>query len=183
MKYHYCAFLLSLAACASPAWIIFPVDQHLTVQLPAKPKATNLDSMGVNKLLKYKTLPFQAFLAEDENGVYMIAVDASSRVDSIPTNANRDSLYTLGIKQILAREKGNRLLSRTRFHTPDGEGVELVVQISSPTTHTPLLVYDRILLAHHRLYNFNFTPYELLLDSMAHNEQRRRFFDSITIKP
>lgn len=183
MKYSYCLSLLSFAACASPAWISYPVDQYLTLQLPVKPKVTNLDSMGVNKLLKQKTLPLQAFLAEDENGVYMIAVDASSRVASIPVDVNRDSLYTQGVNQILQRTAGNQLVSRTRFHTSAGEGVELVVRLSSPITHTPLLVYNRILLAHHRLYNFNFTPYEALLDSTAHTAQRRRFFDSISVKP
>jgi hypothetical protein len=183
MKHSYYVVLLLLAACTSPAWITYPIDPYLTVQFPVKPKVTNLDSMGVNKLLKRKTLPFQAFLAEDDNGAYMVVVDASARVDSIPTNVNRDSLYTLGINQVLARVEGNRLLSRTRFHTPAGEGVELVLRVSTPKTHTPILVFNRILLAHHRLYNFNFTPYEAILDSTAHTEQRRRFFDSITVKP
>lgn len=183
MKYSYCIVLLALAACASPAWITYPVDQFLTIQLPAKPKVTNLDSMGINKLLRQKTLPFQAFLAEDENGAYMIAVDTRSRVDSVSADTTPDSLYTRGITQILKRADGNQLLSRTRFHTPAGEGVEFVLRISSPITHTPLLVYNRILLAHHRLYNFNFTPYEALLDSTAHTAQRRRFFDSISVKP
>jgi hypothetical protein len=106
MKHAYLLTLL-LGACASPAWITFPVDRYLTVQLPAKPKETNLDSMGVNKLLKYETLPLQAFLTQDENGAYAVVVDASSRVDSIPTNANRDSLYTLGVNQVLGQAKGN----------------------------------------------------------------------------
>jgi hypothetical protein len=183
MKYSYCIILFSLTACASPAWITYPVDQYLTVQLPTKPKVTNLDSMGVNKLLKKKTLPFQAFLTEGESGAYMIVVDASARVDSIPTDANRDSLYAQGIKQLLARANDNRLLSRTRFHTPAGDGVEFVMRVSSPTTHTPVLVFNRTLLAHHRAYTFTFTPYEALLDSTAHAAQRRRFFDSIIVKP
>jgi hypothetical protein len=183
MKHSYCVALLCLAACTSSAWITYPVDQYLTVQLPAKPKVTNLDSMGVNKLLKQKTLPFQAFLTEDQNGIYAIVVDASSRVERIPANSNRDSLYAQGIKQILARANDNRLLSRTRFNTPAGEGIELVVRTSSPETHTPLLVYNRTLFAHHRVYTFTFTPYEALLDSTAHTAQRRRFFDSITVKP
>lgn len=183
MKYSYYAALLLLTACSSPRWVTYPVDSYLTVQFPVKPKVTNLDSMGVNKLLERKTLPYKAFLAQDDNGTYMVAVDASSRTGIIPVNINRDSLYTLGIKQVLARAKDNRLLSRTRFSTPAGEGVELVVRISSPITHTPLLVYNRILLAHHHLYNFNFTPGEALLDSAAHTEQRRRFFDSIIVKP
>lgn len=183
MKYGYCIVLFFLSACTPPAWITYPVDHYLTVQLPAKPKVTNLDSMGVNKLLKKKTLPFQAFLTEDEDGAYMIVVDASARIDSIPADANRDSLYSQGIKQILARANDNRLLSRTKFHTPGGEGIEFVMRVSSPTTHTPVLIYNRTLLAHHRAYTFTFTPYEALLDSTAHAAQRRRFFDSITVKP
>lgn len=183
MKYSYCVALLFLTACASPAWITYPVDPHLAVKFPVKPKVTNLDSMGVNKLLKRKTLPYQAFLAQDDNGAYMVAVDASSRLDSIPVNVKRDSLYTLGINQILARTPDNRLLSRAKFYTPAGEGVEFVMRINSPLTHTPVLVYNRVLLAHHQAYAFTFTPSEALLDSTAHTEQRRRFFDSITIKP
>jgi hypothetical protein len=145
MRHSYYVVLLSLAACTTPTWITYPVDQYLTVHLPAKPKVTNLDGMGVNKLLKQKTLPFQAFLAEDQNGVYAIVVDASARVEHIPADADRDSLYAQGIKQILARANDNRLLSRTRFNTPAGEGIELVVRTSSPETHTPLLVYNRTL--------------------------------------
>lgn len=182
MKHAYLVALL-LSACASPAWVTYPIDPYLTVQLPAKPKATNLDSMGINKLMNYKTLPFQAFLTEDDSGAYMVVIDASPRADSISANANRDALYTSSIRQVLARAEGNRLLSRTRFHTPAGEGVELVLRISSAKTHTPLLSYNRILLAHHRVYSFNFIPYEALLDSTAHTAQRRRFFDSITVKP
>jgi len=131
MKHVYLLALL-LSACASPAWITYPIDPHLTVELPAKPKATNLDSMGVNKLMNYKTLPYQAFLAEDDNGAYMVAINATPRADSIPANASRDSLYTIGINKVVAREKGNRLLNRTRFHTPAGEGAEFVMRISSP---------------------------------------------------
>jgi hypothetical protein len=183
MKHSYCVVLLCLVSCTSPAWITYPVDQYLTVKLPAKPKVTNLDSMGVNKLLKQKTLPFQALLAEDQNGIYALVVDASSRIERIPVNSNRDSLYAQVIKQLLARAHDNRLLSRTSFNTPAGEGIELVMRTSSPETHTPLLVYNRTLFAHHRVYTFTFTPYEALLDSTAHTEKRRRFFNSITVKP
>jgi hypothetical protein len=139
MKHSYCVVLLCLVSCTSPAWITYPVDQYLTVKLPAKPKVTNLDSMGVNKLLKQKTLPFQALLAEDQNGIYALVVDASSRIERIPVNSNRDSLYAQVIKQLLARAHDNRLLSRTSFNTPAGEGIELVMRTSSPETHTPRL--------------------------------------------
>jgi hypothetical protein len=182
MKYAYLLTLL-LSACSRPDWITYPVDHYLTVQLPALPKVMNLDSLGVNKLLKQKTMAsFKAFAAEDENGAYLVVVDSSARVSRISAAANRDSLYKQGISQILGRNKSNRLLSQTHFHTPAGEGVELVLSVNSPKTSTPVLVYNRTLLAHRKTYTLTFTPYTEL-DSAGHTIQRRRFFNSITVKP
>jgi hypothetical protein len=170
-------YLLSLLAgvCTAPAWIPFPIDRYLTVAFPAKPSVSSPASRSATKLGKANTPPFPTFLAQDETGAYLaVVVDASSP---------RDSLTSLGATQLLGQAKDKHVLSRTRFHTPAGDGVELVMQLSSPTTHTPVLVYNRILFAHQRVYTFTFTPNEALLDSVAHNAQRRRFFDSITVKP
>ena len=78
--------------------------------------------------------------------------------------------------------KEGRLLSQTHFHTAAGEGIELVLSILSPGTSTRVLAYNRTLFAHHKLYTFTFTPFGGL-DSTAHTAQRRRFFDSIVVKP
>jgi hypothetical protein len=183
MKYAYLLALLPLATCSTPKWEAYPIDAYLTVQLPAKPRVLSIDSTGVDKVIKDKKVlaPIRAYGAKDSYGVYSVVVNTAPPGVPIDIPASRDSLYAQGIRNTLRVNQGSRLLSKTMFNTPVGVGIAVKVAIISPNTGSPELVYNRTLLTKHRTYAFTFSPSDE--DTTAGAAQRRRFFDSITVKP
>lgn len=184
MKWVYYIVLFSLTACSAPDWTSYPIDQHVSVQLPSQPHPVNLESTGANKILKYKTLtPYQAFAVADNRAKYRytIVVNTNPMIAQVVTEAVRDSFYSQAINNTLHLSKSSYPLSRTTFRTPAGEGVEFVYSRLSSTTGKREVIYNRALLVNRKSYALSFVIDEQ--DSVASDVQRRRFFNSITVHP
>jgi hypothetical protein len=184
MKYRYYVVVFFLTACSAPDWVSYPIDQHVSVQLPSRPYPVNLESTGINKRLKYKSLdPYRAFAVAD-NGAkyrYTIAVNTNPLIAQVVTEAVRDSFYNQNISKTMHLFGNSRLLSKTTFHTPAGEGVEYAFSALASKTGKREVLYTRMLLVSHKNYVLGFAIDQQ--DSVASDEQRRRFFNSITVKP
>jgi hypothetical protein len=184
MKHFLFAALLLLSACAGPDWITYPIDQHVTVQLPAMPQVVDFGASGVNKAFKYQGLSHtQAFTVGNSHAKrrYLISVNTAPVIAEVKNERIHDSLYNQGIAATLHLLNKGRLLRKTSFSTPAGKGVDVVFSMISSATGKQEVLYNRSLFAHHKTYSFGF-----LLDnedSIASNEQHRRFFNSIIVKP
>lgn len=184
MKYMYSVVLFFLTACSAPGWTSYPIDQHVSVQLPSKPYLINLESTGANKTLKYKNLaPYQVFAVADNRAKYRytIVVNTDPMIAQVVTTAVRDSLYGQSISKTLPLFKSSRLLNKTTFRTPAGEGVEFAFSALSSTTGKREVIHTRVLLVNRKTYALGFVIDEQ--DSVASDMLCRRFFNSITVHP
>ena len=148
MKYMYGVVLFFLTACSAPGWISYPIDQHVSVQLPSKPYLLNLESTGANKALKHKNIAsYQAFAVADNRAKYryMIVVNSDPMIAQVVTAAVRDSLYGQSISKTLPLFKCSHLLSKTTFRTPAGEGVEFAFSALSSTMGKREVLHTRVL--------------------------------------
>lgn len=180
MRYTYLLLLLLLAACSSSEWKSYPINEHLNVQLPTAPEKVDLQKQrGLPNVDPATLHQMQAFTSSDDYGVYSIVINPadSATLGLLP----RDSLYNDGIHQMLLTYQGN-LRKRTSFSTPAGNGVEVLLDAVVPKVGKHVLTGVRLLLVGHQSFAFTAVPYAETDTSLA-TTQRRRFFDSITVKP
>jgi hypothetical protein len=180
MKYAYLLLLIPLAACSSSEWKSYRINEHLNVQLPTIPEKVDLPKQGGVPNVGPATLhQMQAFTSSDDYGVYSIVINPadSATLGLLP----RDSIYNNRIRQMLLTYQGN-LRKRTSFSTPTGNGVEVLLDAVVPNVGKHVLTGVRLLLAGHQSFAFTAVPYAETDTSLA-TAQRRRFFDSITVKP
>lgn len=183
MKKYYLLALLPLCSCTQEDWVTYPVDQHLTVQLPMRPQTLNLKQMGVDKALKYKSLDkLSALGAADEYGLYGIVINSAVSSNKSSQLIARDSLYNHGIQAMLRANPGSLLLKRTTFPSLAGNGVEVIASVIFKEKGTRALVFNRTLVVADKSYSFTFNP-KGEQDSITGSAQRRRFFHSITVIP
>jgi hypothetical protein len=178
MKYTCLLLLLPLAACSSSEWKSYSINEHLNVQLPTTPEKVDLQKQ--KGLSNAATLPqMQAFTSSDDYGVYSIVVNPadSATLGLLP----RDSIYNNRIRQMLLTYQGN-LRKRTSFSTPAGNGVEVLIDAVVPNVGKHVLTGVRLLLVGHQSFAFSAVPYAETDTSLA-TTQRRRFFNSITVRP
>jgi len=180
MKYAYLLLLLPLAACSSSEWKAYPINEHLNVQLPTAPERVDLQKQeGLPNIAPATLRQLQAFTSSDDYGVYSIVINPvdSTSLGLLP----RDSLYNDRIRQLLLTYQGN-LRKRTSFSTPAGKGVEVLIAAVVPTVGKHVLTGVRLLLVGHQSFVFTVVPYAETDISLA-AAQRRRFFNSIRVKP
>jgi hypothetical protein len=179
MRKHMLPILLSLplAAFVLADWQSFAVDEHLTVQLPGPPTERDLAKLAPQ--LK----GVQVWSAQDGTGMYLITRFAQTMDKPLQDTTALRSYYAGVISGQLRREEGH-LLSRTFFATAGGSGVEYKYRGRHQGTGKQVIKYGRSLLLGAVGYSFAFVPADRV-DSLglAGNEQRRRFFDSIMVKP
>jgi len=179
MKKRYALALLPLAAFSLLDWQPFAIDQHVAVQLPAPP--TELDVAKLAPTLAAEHTRLWTLRAPE--GAYLVTrLPGAGAIGKLDT-AKRNAYYAGMISSILRNEKG-QLLSRTPFPTAGGAGLELKYKGVHQLTGKRIIKYVRTLVLDSIGYSLIFIPTDRL-DSLglAGNEQRRRFFNSITVKP
>lgn len=180
MKHYVFAALLLTGLAAQgqgvPNWRPFVLDSHLTVELPAKAKYFGPTETGqVLAVRSWATRTPQA-------GFFIVRVPTMLPVTKGDT-AQRHRYYRSLIKSTLT-DTHSRLLSRTTFLTAGIDGVELKLRSIDNVTGSPTIRYMRSIVLGSFGYDLLFqsaTPNDSV-DSVC-NAQRRRFFNSITVKP
>jgi hypothetical protein len=171
--------LLPLLASTADTWQPFTVDKQVSVQLPAQPIEIALAKLAPGKNLQH-TRMWTLRVAE---GIYQVL--RLPNTHSIPRTdtAGRRAFYA-GLLTSVMRNESGQLLAVTSFPTTGGASMEYQYKGLHKGTGKRVIKYGRTLLVDSINYTLNFIPADSL-DSLglAGAEQRRRFFNSITVKP
>ena len=181
--YAFSLLALLVASCAPSPWVWNTIDSRVAVQTPTPLQTEGVDSYKAD--LKAKGVDVAA-LASVKNLAAHAADGSIYEVACFPAAANlvqlsRTQYYDQAINGLI-KAYGARITERSTFSTPAGEGVELkyIVRVEGEKTAG----YQRLLLIGKVGYVLSFTqPTTLDTTDLAGAEQRRRFFNSITVKP
>ncbi|MFD2719704.1 hypothetical protein ACFST9_13330 [Hymenobacter monticola] len=191
-KSHFLLWLLvgglSLAAFARADWVTFALDERVSVQLPVQPTelavAKTLSPEQAKTLSPEQVKNNHVYLTTDAYGTYQVVQSATGfSAEQAALAATRAAFYQRMLQGVLRHEHGT-LLAQSPFPTAGGEGVEFAYRHVSRGSGKPVLAVARHLLVGTTSYGFTFTPRDQQ-DSTgtSGNAQRRRFFDSIVVKP
>lgn len=172
-------FLPLLVFTAADTWQPFAIDSHVTVQLPGQPTETDLAKLNTGKNLGHT----QMWTLKAADGIYMVMRLPNKGSIGRADTAGRQAYYAGVLTSVMRNEKA-QTLSLTDFPTSVGEGIEYKYKAIHRGTGKRVIKYVRYLVVDSIGYSLAFTPADKL-DSTgtAGNVQRRRFFDSITVKP
>lgn len=175
----YCLLLLPLFAFAADTWQPFIVDSRVSVQLPAQPTELDFAKLAPTRKPDHTRM----WLVRTSEGTCQVMRLPNSSTISRSDTARRRAFYA-GVLTSVMRNESGQLLLITPFPTPAGAGIEYKYKAIHKGTGKRVIKYTRFLLADSVGYSLNFTPADRQ-DSLgvAGNEQRRRFFNSITVKP
>lgn len=179
---------LSLAAFTLADWVTFALNEQVSVQLPAQP--TELELSKTLSPEQAKTLsPEQVqnnhvYVTKDAYGAYQVVQSATSlSAEKTALAATRAAFYQRILQGVLKHEHGT-LVAQSPFPTAGGEGLEITYRHLRRGTGKPVLTVARHLLVGTTSYGFYFVSLDQQ-DSTgtSGNAQRRRFFESIEVKP
>jgi hypothetical protein len=175
----YLLLLPLLAFTAADNWQPFAIDQHVAVQLPTPPAEADLAKLAPGQNLHHMRM----WMARAPEGIYqVIRIPATATISQADT-AGRRAFYAGTLASLMRNEKG-QLLVLTHFATSAGAGIEYKYKSVHRATGKHVIKYGRSLLADSVAYALNFLPTDNQDSTgMAGNAQRRRFFNSITVKP
>jgi len=178
MKKVYLLALLPLVAFTLVDWQSFAIDKRLLVQLPTPPAEVNLTKVAPAQAAAHARM----WALRAPKAIYLV-VRLPTGLISKSYTARRSSYYAGVLSAVLQDERG-QLVSRTSFPTAGGTGVEIKYRALSQFTGKRAIKYMRFLLVDSIGYSLLFQPTDKQ-DSLglAGAEQRRRFFNSITVKP
>lgn len=178
----------SLAAFTLADWVSFALDERVSVQLPAQPT-----ELALSKTLspeQSKTVsPEQVknnhvYVTKDAYGAYQVVQSATSlSAEKTALAATRANFYQRILQGVLKHEHGT-LIAQSTFPTAGGEGLEITYRYLRKGTGKPVITVARHLLVGTISYGFYFVPLDQQ-DSTgtSGHQQRRRFFESIAVKP
>lgn len=171
--------LLPFLPIAADTWQSFAVDTRVTVQLPAPPTEADMAKLVPGG----KAGRTRLWMLQAPEGLYQVLRIPSKGTIAKQDTAARSSYYAGVLSSVLRNEQG-RLLARTPFPTTGGVGMEFKYNGVHRGTGKRVIKYTRYLVLDSIGYSLNFIPADRL-DSLglAGNEQRRRFFNSIVVKP
>lgn len=171
--------LLPVLAFVADTWQPFAIDQHVAVQLPAQPTEADLAKLAPGQNLHHMRM----WMARAPEGVCQVMRIPGTATISQADTAGRRAFYAGTLTSLMRNEKG-QLLSVTPFPTPAGAGIEFKYKGVHRGTGKRVIKYGRSLLIDSVTYALNFLPIDNQDSTgMAGNEQRRRFFNSITVSP
>ncbi|TGE04765.1 hypothetical protein [Hymenobacter fodinae] len=172
---------LPLTSFIAPDWAPFTVDEQLQVLLPHPAEEVDM------KKLTGRSIPnTRLLMTSDSVGVYqiMLVKMPPAQAANLARAESRESYYDGVVKGILDAQTDGVLLERATFPTSAGTGIEVKTRARHKGTGKLVVKYSRSLLANGVGYAFNFIPRDLAdTAGISGNAQRRRFFDSIEIKP
>lgn len=166
--------LLGVAGCGRP-WVRVDVDTHVEAQLPNTPQVLG---MATDKQ--------QGKLYSTTDDVALYQILRMTFTDSTASFAGpqaRQDFYNDAARTLLHNQQGSLLVHRRSFATRAGEGMELEFTALHQGTKERVTKYNRSLLVGRVGYSFSFIPHHGMapLDRRT-DEQRSRFFASITVK-
>lgn len=174
--------LIPLVAFVPPSkWQPFAIDKQVVVQVPTQPSEANIDKLAT----AHHYSPTRVWTVKAPEGTYFIIRTAGKASESIgrQNTTQRQALYNSVIQAALQSDRGV-LLTRTFFATAGGNGCEVKYKGTHPLTQRRVIKYLRYLVVDSIGYSFQLlpsNPYDSL--GLAGAEQRRRFYNSITVKP
>jgi hypothetical protein len=176
------AYLLALvlfAACRLPHRQPFTLDAHVTVELPHHPY---LRDAYKNKRLKHPER-IKIWVLRTLGGTYYLlrVVHPGLHITTHDTLA-REAYYDRKIEELEVRKA--QILSSCSFTVAGMKGRDITYK--SRATATPEVVYSRSFVLDSVSYVLDFFPASQIkkgLVGFAENEQRQRFFNSMTVKP
>jgi hypothetical protein len=174
--------LLLLTACTSPAWRAYKIDKHLTVYLPKQPQPVNLQGMRFSSPATQQTAnsaDVRMLTATDGANAYGIVINTAALPADLKQPVVPDSFYNQAIRNTLEREH-KRVLKRSIFTTPAGQGVEVEFGPTSAADRAAVQ-YVRTVLVGRACYTLIFQPNDS--QGAGATERGRHFLNSITIKP
>jgi hypothetical protein len=179
----YLLLLPLFAATVADVWQSFAVDKILTVQMPAKAAELNMTELLRTGQAPARTRTWVAQASEGLCVVMRIPTANAQRIKQSDA-AHRQVFYKDVVRGALAVENHAFLLKRTSFQTAGGDGIEIKYTALNARTGRRRVRYMRSLVVDSIGYNFIFRPANLS-DSLGLVDytQRRRFFNSITVKP
>ena len=171
--------LLPLLACTALDWQPVAIDQRVTVQLPAQPTEVDFAKLAPNMKPDYTRL----WMLRAPEGIYQIMRSPQGMNIGPQDEASRDAFYRGMLSSLLRNDKG-QLVAMTPFPAAGGTAIEYEYKGIHKGTGKRVLKFVRCLVLDSISYTLNFTPTDKL-DSLglAGAEQRKRFYNSLTIKP
>ncbi len=170
---------LPLLAFTADAWQPFAVDRLVTVQLPSQPTELDMAKMAPGRNM----LGTRAWVLQAPEGFYqVIRAAVGTNITRSDTTGRR--FFYKGIAYSLVHNRHGELLSSTPFPTAGGAGMEFKYRGVHQGTGKRVISYTRSLVLDSITYTLNFLSTDKA-DSLglAGAEQRRRFFNSIAVKP
>jgi hypothetical protein len=170
--------LLPLLAFTADTWQSFAIDNRVTVQLPSQPTQVDLA-----KLTGKSVGHLRLWALRTPEGIYQIMRMPTGTFISRADTASRRSFYQGFLSSVLSDEQG-QLLSRMPFATNAGAGMEYKYRGLHQGTGKRVVKHVRSLVTDSVGYTLIFTPTDPK-DSLglASAEQRRHFYNSLTVKP
>jgi hypothetical protein len=177
MKKVYLLALFPLLAFTSVDWQSFTIDKRFAIQLPAPPTEVNLAKIAPAQAAAHARM----WALRAPEAIYLLVRLPTGLIGKSDT-ASRSSYYAGVLSAVLQDERG-QLISRTPFPTAGGAGVEFKYKALSQLAGKPAVKYMRTLLVDSIGYSLIFQPMDKQDTlGLAGAEQRRRFFNSITVK-
>jgi hypothetical protein len=172
--------LVPFVSAAFAEWVPFTVDKHVAVQLPSQPTEIDLAKLMPSAAMQHARL----WALRAPEGVYMLMRlrTGSASISQRDTAGRRD--YYAGVIQAVLQDEHGQPLTRSYFATPAGAGAEFQYKGRHQVTGKQVIKYIRTLVIDSVGYSLNFIPTDQQ-DSLglAGNAQRRRFFNSLLVKP
>jgi hypothetical protein len=179
VKKAYVLAFLFLAACRLPHRQPFALDAHVTVELPHQPYPRDARK---NKRLKHPER-IKIWVLRTLGGTYHLlrVVHPGLHMTTRDTLA-REAYYDRKIEELEVRQA--QILSSSSFTVAGMKGRD--ISYKSHATAKPEIVYSRNFVLDSVSYVLDFFPASQIREGLvgfAENEQRQRFFNSITVKP
>jgi hypothetical protein len=171
--------LLPLLSFAADTWQSFAVDGLVTVQLPSQPTELDVAKLAPGRNMRGT----RVWLVQAPEGFYQVIRTAGGTHITRADTTGRRFFYK-GVAYSIVHNRQGQLLSSTPFSTAGGAGMEFKYRGIHQGTGKRVISYTRSLVLDSITYALNFIPTDKT-DSLglAGAEQRRRFFNSIMVKP
>jgi len=173
MKHIY-LLALPLLAFTADNWQPFSVDKQVSVHLPAKPSEMTKEEVG--------NIPAGAhvFVAESDGNIYQLTGPVPVPAALKTQDASARSMFYDGEIKGMVQDQGSTLLSRKPFSTSAGEGVAVTYRLAATQDSKAMIVFSRTFVAKRSSYTLTFLQAD---GDTTSGVARRRFFNSITVKP
>ena len=176
---------LALVAWNTDTWTKF-VDGRVSVLFPFPPLERTAQQVGLSPQ-RPGAVPNDrktGFFVQDTHGAYVLVVNSTAAAHINPEDPVARRAYYDAVCRNTAKREGGTVLDRSFFSTPAGEGTEFSYTGLRVGSRRLVVKYVREVLVGPIGYSLTFLPLDRTDSTgQAGQEQRRRFFDSLTVIP